>query len=131
MTTKTIKYGDSSFTITSQYPSTWNPADTVTVSMYNTAGTAIFEDEDAVVYAGDTLASAAEAGDDEITLVTGTALEAGDRIAIGSDALGWQKRTVDSYTASTKVVVLNDLLDEDVAAGASVKGLDLAFHPPV
>ena len=66
MTTKTIKYGDNSFTIKSEFPTEWDPASTVTVSMYTLDGYAVFEDEDATVYAGDTLASAADA--DTITV---------------------------------------------------------------
>jgi hypothetical protein len=124
-----IKYGDSAFAVTSEFPSSWDvgAVTAITISVVKTDKTAILEDQAAVRWGGDTTSAAAEAGDDSIVLTTGTALTAGARVAVGSDAQGWQKRIVDSYTASTKTVVFTELLDEDLVSGSSVVGLDMIY----
>jgi hypothetical protein len=129
MTTKTIKRGQAGFTIETQRSDDWTYDGTVAVDVLNLtegAATPIIEDGAVTVYGGDTLAQDADAGSFEIVLTTGTALEAGDSIAIGTDAAGYEQRIVKSYTAATKTVVLTTCLDRDRVAGLEVLGLDMS-----
>jgi hypothetical protein len=127
MTTKTITASDSSFLIESKMVDSWDPSASVTVTITDKAGTTLVNAQAATQYAGDTLAASSAAGTFTITLTTGTALEQGDLIVIGSDSIGWQKREVDGYVASTKVVTLLTGLDEALPVGAAVYGLDLGY----
>jgi hypothetical protein len=126
MTTKYITYGATACTIKTQIPEGWPTDGTWTVTIGNKAGTDLVDSGAVTKYAGDTLSAAAAAGAQDIVLTTGTALVDGDLIVIGSDAQGWQQREVSKYVAGTKTATLRTRLDEAVASGSEVRGLDLS-----
>jgi hypothetical protein len=126
MTTKYITYGETAFTMATHIPEGWPTDGTWTVTIGDKDGNDLVDSGEVTKYAGDTLSAAAKAGAQDIVLTTGTALIDGNWIAIGSDAQGWQKREVAKYVAGTKTVTLRTRLDEQVASGSEVRGLDLS-----
>ena len=127
MTTQIIKSGDSSFILSSLMPDAWSKTASVVVSVIDTGGNIIVDEAAAVRLANDTLSAAADGGDDTIVLTTGMALSAGDVLAVGSDAQGWQPCVVDTYTSATKTIILTELLEEDLAAGSVVACQNLTY----
>jgi hypothetical protein len=127
MTTKYITYGETAFTMATQIPEGWPTDGTWTVTIGDKDGNDLVDGGSVTKYAGDTLSAAAKAGAQDIVLNTGTALFDGNWISIGSDAQGWQKREVAKYVAGTKTVTLRTRLNEQVASGSEVRGLDLSI----
>jgi hypothetical protein len=128
MTTKNIVKGDSSFLMKTVMPDDWDPSDTVTVSIYDvTDGTAIVDTQAVTRYTADTLSTAVIAGSFSAVLTTGNALEDSQKVAIGGSAQGWQRLTVDRYTASSKTVEFTRSTQEDLDSGSNVLGLDLNY----
>ena len=127
MTVKYITSGETAFTLKGLVPTGYPVDGTYTVTIQDpNSGTELVSSGSVTKYAGDTLASAAVAGAQDVVLTTGTALQDGDVIAIGSDAEGWQVREVAKYVASTKTATLRTRLSESVSTGAGVQGLDLS-----
>ena len=125
MTTKDIKSGDTSFILKSVKPFGWTHGTTITCDLIALDGTVLESDNAVSVYAGGVLGSGAVGGEDELVLAVDNSVDAGTRVVIGSALNGFQERTVDSYTASTKTITLTTCLDEAVTVLDSVYGLDL------
>ena len=68
MTTRIIKRDDDSFLVQSERPTRWAVDSAVTVDIIDTNGTTIVDSGSVTVYAGDTLASAANAGAGSVVL---------------------------------------------------------------
>jgi len=127
MTTKVIKRGKVDFVLESERPVKWTHDSTVTVDVIDLQGSVIVDGGTVDVYTGDTLAVAAVAGDFEVVLSAGNAINAGERIALGSDLKGYQIRTVESYDTATKTITLENCLDENLDVGNTVSGEQLSY----
>ena len=97
---KSIRYGDSSFALRLEFPSSW-PVKTlcptgVTVAISDTAGTAILAATSATILTAHTTGATASAGDTTLTLAaTPPAYKAGDRLLL-----------VDGVTAPSEIVTV-------------------------
>jgi hypothetical protein len=126
MTNKIIKQGQSNFTLSTTKPIAWSNSATITCDVIGLNGTVLTADNAVTVYAGGVTASDADAGEYDVVLSVDNAVLAGARVAIGTTATGFQERVVDGYVSATKTITLTTCLDEDVATGASVIGLDMS-----
>jgi len=127
MTTKVITTGDASFVIKSRMPSDWDTDAVVTITIADKAGNDLVTSAATTQYAGDTISQATVAGRFTAYLVTGTALESGNQVVIGSDAEDWHNREVDSYDAATKKITFTKGLGKSLKAGSEIRGLDISY----
>ncbi len=126
MNTKIIKLGDSTFVLETLKPVEWSLDGTVTLDVIGLDGTILTADNAVSTYAGDTVSVAAVAGEYTIELNSNNPLDAGDKIAIGSDAVGYQYLIVESYDSDNSSITLENCIDEDVPVGAEVIGLQMS-----
>lgn len=126
MNSKIIKSGDSTFVLETVKPIEWGLSGTITLDVVGLDGTLLIEDNVVSTYAGDTVSELASAGEFTIELTNANVLASGDKIAIGSDAIGHQYRVVKSFDAENSEIKLEECLKEDVTAGSDVIGLAMS-----
>jgi hypothetical protein len=116
MSQEVIQQGVPSFRIKANMPTGWYGQPTSVTADVVRSGVYLETDAAVTLYAGDTLAALAYRGQLVCTLTTGTALEDGEFIQLGSDAQGWQSRIVAGYTASSKALRVTERFDENLEA---------------
>ena len=107
-------------------PGTSGPGSSSTLTITDTNGTELLAATAVDVYAGDTLASAAERQVNQLVLTTGEALVAGDIVRVTGDNF-WEDIEVQSYDADTKTVTLRDRTDIAFPAGSTVAGRWMSY----
>jgi hypothetical protein len=125
MANHVIRRGDDAFELRTDLPTDWD-METLTgidVDIYTRSGDSLVSAESADMWDGGTLDSEAVAGESDVVLAADGALVAGDRIALGSAALGYQIRTVRAYDDTTYTVSLDRSLDNALPSGAYVWGM--------
>jgi len=120
---KQVKYGDSSFTLRFEIPSTWDRTNLtgVKLAIYSSEGTALLAAASATLYTATTINATATAGDTTVTLAgTAGAVVVGDRLRIAASAAGPAETfEVLSYVTATKVATLASPLLYDHTNGTA------------
>lgn len=124
---KEIRFGDSSHVMRFEYPDTWagDEITEVLLSLVNSSGSSVIDEESCTIYGGTTLGSDATRGTNTVTLAAGAdAVNPGDRLMISdSDDGPSEVITVYAYNSSTRVVTTEIDLLSSHSSGTAVTGM--------